>query len=188
MLRWTAFWRLSFALFLCGCASAGATFRSGVGDRLLEHPPYYAGEEISTLQPAPRIARFPVEFQRGASQAAMFDPPSGSGSSVAMLLADINAFLDSVSAAAQLPQIASAGQTAPNVYFGCARDGSDDCVERGDSVLGRRGTTMRLAVERPSGEWTTRAATLLDSAGATHALLNYTGSCSVLATADRIAG
>ena len=159
-----------FAL-LGACASAGGTFRSGVGDRFLEHPPYYAGQSLKALQPAPRIARFPVMFQRGASQSPMFDPPDGEGSSVAALVADINVYLDSLSGSPLLPAIDARGHVAPNVYFGCERDASEDCIERGDSVLGRRGTTMRLAVERPSRSWITRLSASLDSAGATHALV-----------------
>jgi hypothetical protein len=153
------------------CATTGATFRSGVGDRFLEHPPYYAGKSVAAVQPAPRIARFPVEFQRGASQSPAFDPPSGEGSSVAAFLADINAFLDSLPAGGRLPVLVGDGVVAPNVYFGCERGADDDCVERGDSALGRRGTTMRLAVERPSKAWIARLNTSLDSASASHALL-----------------
>ena len=159
------------AAVFSACATTGSTFRSGVGDRFLEHPPYYAGQSVTALQPSPRIARVPVEFQRGASQSPTFDPPSGEGSSVAAFLADINAFLDSLPATAQLTRIGAGSGTAPNVYFGCERDASNDCVERGDSVLGRSGTTMRLAVERPSSSWIERTRVLLDSAGATHALV-----------------
>ena len=155
---------------LSACATTGATFRSGVGDSFLEHPPYYAGKRVAEVQPAPRIVHFPVEFQRGASQAPMFDPASGQGSSVAALLTDINTFLDSLSGAA-LPAIGGKGHVAPNVYFGCDSDPSGDCMERGDSTLGRRGTTMKLAVARPSPEWIARLKTSLDSAGATHALV-----------------
>jgi hypothetical protein len=163
--------RLSALLLLAAvtaCASGGATFRSGVGDRFLEHPPYYAGRSVAALQPGARIARFPVEFQRGASQAANFDPVNGAGSSIAALVAEMNAFLDSLGVA---KLVAVAGETAPNVYFGCERDATNDCVERGDSVLGRRGTTMRLALERPSRGWIDRAGTVVDGASATHALL-----------------
>ena len=156
---------------LTACATTGSTFRSGVGDRQLEHAPYYAGQRVSTLQPAPRIAPFAVQFQRSASQQEVFDPASGAGSSVAMLVADMNALLDSVFAGQRLVTVAGPGLVAPNVYFGCERDASNDCVERGDSVLGRRGTTMRLAVENPSASWSARSAAVLDSAGASHALV-----------------
>lgn len=158
------------AIALGACATTGSTFRSGVGDRQLEHPPYYAGQAIGALATAPRIAAFPIEFQRGASQADIFDPASGVGSAVAALVADMNALLDSLVPGPQLAP-AARGTVAPNVYFGCQLDAANDCVERGDSVLGRRGTTMRLAVERPSTQWVADAAAQLGGAGATHALV-----------------
>ena len=159
---------LAAVVVVSGCASGGATFRSGVGDRFLEHPPYYAGAAAATLPASARIARFPVEFQRGASQAGIMDPQSGAGSAVARLVADMNAFLDSLGG----PKLAAiANALEPNVYFGCERDATNDCVERGDSALGRKGQTMRLALERPSQAWSARATALADSAGATHALV-----------------
>ena len=156
---------LFFLAAVTACASGGATFRSGVGDNFLEHPPYYAG----TVRPADaRIARFPIEFQRGASQSAVMDPQSGAGTAVARLVADMNAFLDSLGGT-KLAAIAN--ELAPNVYFGCERDASNDCVERGDSALGRKGQTMRLALERPSQAWSSAASGIADAAGATHALV-----------------
>jgi hypothetical protein len=119
----------------------------------------------------PAVARFPITWQGGASQPASFDPSDEPESPVAALLRDMNAFLDSIAGSAALPAIRGSGLVAPNVYFGCERDASEDCVERGDSVLGRQGTTMRLAVERPSPGWIARNAALLDSAGASQALV-----------------
>ena len=162
---------VGIVMLLTGCATTGSTFRSGVGDRQLEHPPYYAGQQVSAVRPAPRVVPIAVEFQRGASQAEMFDPASGVGSAVAALVADMNAMLDSIFGGRPVASIAGAGAIAPNVYFGCELDATNDCVERGDSVLGRRGTTMRLAVERPSAAWTARLASALDSAGASHGLV-----------------
>lgn len=160
---------LILAAMLAGCATTGSTFGSGVGDHQLEHPPYYAGSVSGTGTPS--IARFPITWQRGASQPASFDPSGEPGSAVAALLRDMNAFLDSVAGGVALPATSGGGLVAPNVYFGCERDAGDDCVERGDSVLGRQGTTMRLAVERPSPGWIARNALLLDSAGAMHSLV-----------------
>ena len=154
---------------LAACATTGATFRSGVGDRQLEHPPYYAGS--LSQAGVTRVARFPVVYQRGASQFTGFDPSGEPGSAIAALLAEMNGFVDSLSGSASFPVAAGAGMVPPNVYFGCDGNGGDDCVERGDSVLGRQGTTMRLAVERPSPAWITRHAMLLDSAGASHTLV-----------------
>ena len=152
-------------------ACAGATVGSGVGDRQLEHPPYYAGAPLGATQQA-RIAHYPVAYQSGASQAAIFDPAAHAGTPVAALVAEMNVFLDSLLASqVRLPAVAGTDMIAPNTYFGCERDATDDCVVRGDSVLGRRGTTMRLAVERPSASWISRSAAVMDSAGATHALV-----------------
>ena len=161
---------LSFLMImLAGCATTGATFGSGVGERQLEHPPYYAGR--TSAMDASRIARFPIAWQGGASQPAAFDPSGEPGAPVAALLREMNAFMDSVAGGRALPVVTGAGLVTPNVYFGCERDASDDCVQRGDSVLGRQGTTMRLAAERPSPGWIARNAALLDSAGASHALV-----------------
>jgi hypothetical protein len=156
-------------LLLTACATTGSTFRSGVGDRQLEHPPYYAG--VTATVDSSRLARYPVLYQRGASQAAMFDPSDASESAVAQLLREMNAFVDSILGGKALSAASGRGIVPPNVYFGCERDATDDCVERGDSALGRQGTTMRLAVERPSPEWIARHAALLDSGNASHALL-----------------
>jgi hypothetical protein len=154
---------------LSACATTGSTFGSGIGDRQLEHPPYYAGT-VAGVE-VPRLVRYPVVYQRGASQAAVFDPSGEPESPIATLLSELNAFVDSILGGTPLATSADRGDMPPNVYFGCDRDAVDDCVQRGDSVLGRRGTTMRLAVERPSPGWIARNAALLDSAGASHALL-----------------
>lgn len=162
---------IALLALLGACATTGSTFRSGVGDRQLEHPPWYAGQTVASLQSAPTIAVLPIEFQRGASQSEIFDPASGVGSAVAALLSDMNATLDSIFAGKTLVAVTGAGVVPPNVYFGCDYDATNDCVERGDSALGRQGTTMKLAVERPSASWIARHAALLDGAGASHALM-----------------
>ena len=157
------------ALLLTACATTGSTLGSGVGDRQFEHPPYYAGGTANVE--SSRLARYPILYQRGASQAAIFDPAEDSESAVADLLREMNAFVDSILGGKALSAAPGRGLVPPNVYFGCERDATDDCVERGDSVLGRRGTTMRLAVERPSPAWVARHAAMLDSSNASHALL-----------------
>ena len=46
--------------------------------------------------------------------------------------------------------------TPPDVYFGCVTDGllpSGDCDERDEGALGRNRQALRLAVGRPSREW-----------------------------------
>jgi hypothetical protein len=154
------------ALFFGGCTSTGATFRSGVGDRLIEHPPYYAGaSQEAVARDTGRIGHLPVAFQRGASQPAVFDPRDGSGSPVDALLEAMNAYLDSLGVSARLVEGRRTSAVAhrataepPDIRFGCAPDlglPGNDCAPRGDSALGRGYQTMLLAVGRPSAEWIT---------------------------------
>ena len=158
-----------FAVALLACATAGSTLNSGVGDRQLEHPPWYAGPKLSSGDVS--LVPFAIQYQRGASQAEMFDPGQEPESPVSHLLSEMTAFVDSVLGTRSVEAPVGAGLVSPNVVFGCEQDASGDCVERGDSVLGRWGTTMRLAVERPSGAWIVRNAAILDSNSSTHSLL-----------------
>ena len=142
------------------CATTGATFQSGVGDAVLAHPPYAAGSSAESIRSmAPRLGYLPVFFQRGAAQAAVFDPPDGPGSAVALLLADMNAYLDTAGVRLRMRPVPG-GEGAvgipPDVRFGCRTATGipgDECAERGDSVLGRDGQEMLLTVGRPSKEW-----------------------------------
>jgi hypothetical protein len=132
------------------CATTGATFRSGVGDAFPEHPPYYAGAPATEVAAdTARIGHLPVVYQRGASQAAVFDPKSGPGTPVGALLAEMNAYLDSLGTASgvsvrlveggRVSAVTHAATTAPpDVRFGCITAtgaAGDDCAERGDSAL-----------------------------------------------------
>lgn len=131
-----------------GCATAGSTFRSGVGDELLEDPPYYAG---ALSYPVGRVAHVPIVYQPGASQAAMFDPDARPDSPITALLAEMNAYLDSLGVSTPLPSTVRG--TAPDVRFGCDRDHFDECIRESDPAAGYGAPWMRLAVGRPSGEW-----------------------------------
>lgn len=155
---------LAVGPLLTACASTGATFRSGVGDSFPAHPPYYAGASLQRVAADPgRIGHLPIAFQRGASQAPIFDPRDGSGSPVDALLEEMNAYLDSLGVSARLVEgrrvsaVAHAATAVPpDVRFGCATElglPGNDCAERGDSALGRGNQTMHLAVGRPSTEW-----------------------------------
>src|SRR5262245_32766931 len=85
------------ALPLLGCATAGSTFRSGVGDAFLEHAPFYAGASASSTQTdTSAIGHMPVAFRRRKADMSAFDPRDGAGTPVAMLLSDLNAALDSL--------------------------------------------------------------------------------------------
>ena len=152
-----AFFRSFLLAFASACAT-GSTFRSGVGDAFPEHAPYYAGK--GRLVADARIAHAPVTFQRGASQSEIFDPKASADSPTAALVADINHYLDSLGATTALPADTPLRGVAPDVMFGCAQDARLECPDRdADSTLGRRFTTMRLAVGRPSEEWVTNART-----------------------------
>lgn len=151
--------RCLLPFLLAGCATTGATFQSGVGDSRLEHPPWAAGAQRAGIAEAfPRLGVLPVTFQRGAAQDALFDPPSGPGSAVALLLGDMNAYVASWTGADHLRPLTGleAMGTPPDVRFGCRTVGGlpgEDCAVRGDSVLGRSGQSMLLSVGRPSKAW-----------------------------------
>ncbi|HET7374771.1 MAG TPA: hypothetical protein VFJ20_15385 [Gemmatimonadaceae bacterium] len=167
-------------LLVTACATTGATFRSGVGDTFLEHPPYYAGARALSANAA-RIGHLPIAFQRGASQAPIFDPRDGSGSAVDALLGEMNAYLDSLGFSTPLVEgrrISAVAHKAtaapPDVRFGCAPEAGipgNDCAQRGDSALGRGHQTMQLAVGRPSLEWAAWMSDVLGATGTSHALV-----------------
>lgn len=148
--------------FLPGCATTGATLGSGVGDTFLEHPPYYAGQRAAP--DSVRVGHLPVAYQRGASQAPIFDP--GLSSAMQELLAAMTARLDASGATVRLVgggSVSAVSHAAtrfpPDVRFGCDTGTGfpdDDCEERDaeTTALGRRGQTMKLSVGRPSREWT----------------------------------
>jgi hypothetical protein len=156
--------RLAAALmpFVLGaCATTGATVGSGVGDAFLRRAPYYAGADAPAAGNAAVVGHLPVVYQRGATQAPIFDP-SGSDA-MAALLADMNAYLDSLQVTARLVEggrVSAVTHAAtlrpPDVQFGCVTPSGvpdDDCAVDGDTVLGRDALRMRLAVGRPSPEW-----------------------------------
>jgi hypothetical protein len=162
------------------CATTGATFNSGVGDAFPEHPPYYAGTaRVTIASDTSRLGYLPIVFQRGASQSEIFDPKSAPGTPTAALLIEMNAYLDSLVGtgvgAVRIAPPASGGTLAPpDVRFGCLTDTGapdDDCTVDAGSALGRGRQQLKLAVGRPSPEWTSRAAAAMSSAGATRALI-----------------
>ncbi|MEW5915484.1 MAG: hypothetical protein AB1762_03725, partial [Gemmatimonadota bacterium] len=167
---------------LTACATTGATFRSGVGDAFLEHPPYYAGTRMEAVAgDTTRIGHFPVAFQRGATQPAIFDPRTGRGTPMDALLNEMNAFADSLGVSVRLVEggrvsavAHAATRVPPDVRFGCIPENGvpgNDCAERGDSALGRGSQRMQLAVGRPSAEWTSWMADVTREAGAARALV-----------------
>jgi hypothetical protein len=167
---------------LAGCAGTGATFHSGVGDRYLEHPPYYAGKTLETIASDPeRIGHLPIAFQRGASEMPVFDARDGSGGPVDALLEDMNAFLDALAVSSRLVEgrrvsaVAHAVTNAPpDVRFGCAPAlgvSGNDCAERGDSVLGRGYQAMQLSVGRASRDWREWMTEVMNATSTDHAVV-----------------
>ena len=155
------------SFFLCvvtvGCATTGATFNSGVGDKFMDAPPFYAGR---TVAPESRIVLLPINYQRGSLQPATFQPDAPAGSPMAGLLADMNAYL--LTLGGMVPSSATLPGTQPDVMFGCPADPAGDCLDDTNHTGGR---LFRLAVGRPSQSWIAAASSLIDSSGADHLLV-----------------
>lgn len=157
---WAPCFLTSAFLLAGGCATTGSTFRSGVGDRVLEHPPYYAGK----MPPSDgAVALLPMAWQRGAAQEAFFDPPGGPDTPLGILLSEMNAFVDTL--VQSWPRIAPSPGTPPDVMFGCVPEPGGDC-EFGDTGSEPGHPRMLLRVGRPSPEWTAGTAASLADAGA----------------------
>ena len=157
--------------FLAACASTGATINSGVGERFLDEPPYRAGGSVA---PTANIMRLPIAYQQGAEQSAIFDPSGKPGSPMAALLAEMNAFADSLVSgrlgSSGIVAVLPSG-TPPNVQFGCVTDVLGDCADPDEAGPAVRSSSteqprMRLAVGRPSAEWIQSNAEALERAGA----------------------
>lgn len=154
---------LFLAAIAAGCATTGSTFQSGVGDRYIERPPYYAGASVDPA--AGRIGHFPILYQRGT----LFEPEGGRGTPMAALVAEMNAYLDSLGISARIRAAEPKG-TPPDVRFGCEPDITGDCVDREQESLGRTGP-LKLEVGRPSQDWIGWASGAMDSAGVARALV-----------------
>ena len=150
--RALAFW-LSSSVILAACATAGSTYQSGVGDKMIESPPYYAGAAVTPA--AIRFGHLPIRYQAGAVNPENFDPSSDPDSPMADLLEQMNRYLDSLGATVAMRPATEPPGTPIDVYFGCPRAGGiSDCEERDNSgALGRTRTYMSLLVRRPSNDW-----------------------------------
>lgn len=153
------------AVATTACATAGATYQSGVAPRTFDKPPFYAG---AAAPASAHVAHLAVRYQRGAEQAALFEPKNGKGSPAAALVAEMNAYLDSLSATTRAAVARAEIGTAPNVRFGCPVDASGDCTEEGEPNASNR--RLALEVGRPSQEWITWLDGALD-ASSDHALV-----------------
>ena len=147
-------------------ACAGSTVGSGVGDRMLEEPPYYAGRLVPIAERS--LAVMPIGYQRGAAQSPIFEPEGDAGSPLAALLDEMNAYLaDSLDVGVALAGGTTLPGTAVDVMFRCVTDTFEDCAFPEDGS----DPQMRLAVARPSQEWATALAASLEQAGAAYALM-----------------
>ena len=156
------------ALVFAAVACAGSTLGSGVGDAYLERPPFYAGAPVTSQG---RIGHLPIAYQRGTTQESMFEPANESGSPIAALLRDMNAYLDSLGVSVRVAVSPSMSGRVPDVMFSCETTPDGECATADEGMLGDREEKMRLAVARPSAEWTAWLGSALDAAGASRALL-----------------
>lgn len=158
---------LSSLMLAAGACATGSTYKSGVGDKFLEHPPYYAG--IAPASDTGSIGYLPVAYQRGATQPPIFEPSANSGA-IAAFLADLTAYLDSLGVTTRVETVPRG--TPPDVRFSCETGtAADDECATGDGALGRDDIVMKLAVGRPSPDWVTNAAAALDSSRAASLLV-----------------
>lgn len=168
---------LAVLAIVASCASAGMP-PSGIVDRDFSHAPYYSGgaesggEAGATVTEVANTGHLPIAYQRGATQAPVFDP-SGSGP-MAELLAAMNAFVDSLGINVPLvdggggPHDPAPGRGAPDVRFGCASETGppgDPCGAAQSPFRLNPGRTMRLVVFGPSREWITWSQEAMDRAG-----------------------
>ena len=145
------------------CAT-GSTLRSGVGDRILEHPPFYAS--APTVPDTGRIGHFAIGYQRGATQEAQFDPAADRGTPLGALQEEMSRYLDSLLPdTLLLTGTESAPGTPPDVRFSCEADPLGDCIVDTSRALGRGDIRMRLAVGRPSNDWVAWTGPRMASAG-----------------------
>lgn len=152
------------AFGIAGCA--GSTYRSGVGDRMFERPPYYAGRGVPA--DSSRTAHLPVSYQRDESTDAVFSSDAFSRE-MAALLGEMNVYLDSLGVTVLLRPAEPAPGTPPDVRFGCETDAAGDCIMDEAHDPGR--PQLWLSVARPSERWVVWLGELLEGAGATTALV-----------------
>ena len=155
-------------LVLLTAACAGSTLGSGVGDAYLERPPFYAGAPVT---PGGPIGHLGIGYQRGATQPPMFEPANESGSPIAALLREMNAYLDSLGVGVRVAVPATIPGRAPDVMFSCETTPDGECAGADEGVVGDRDEKMRLAVARPSDEWAAWLSSALGTASAARALL-----------------
>ena len=157
---------IALAVLTAACASAGASYKSGVAPTSFDKPPFYAGADVPNVA---GVAHLPIRYQRGAEQGAQFDPKGATGSPAAALVAEMNAYLDSIGASVKITPVSAEVGSAPDVHFGClpAMIGGD-CLGDGEETGNHE---LELSVGRPSPDWIGWLGTALDSTSHDKALL-----------------
>lgn len=164
-MRFRIVFRLAVMAMTASCATAGATYKSGVAPKSFDKPPFYTGAVVTADT---RAAHLPIRYQRGAEQPANHEPRDAAGSPAANLVAEMNAFLDSLSLSAKVsPKSAEVG-TAPDVHFGCDPALIGDCLGENEENANRR---LQLSVGRPSQEWIGWFGSTLESEGHDRAIM-----------------
>lgn len=155
---------------LTGCVRTTATAGGPVREAYLSQAPHYASTATGSAMPAVPIGVLPVTFQKHSIR-PVFDPPSGPGSALSLLIADMDAYLDTL---AREPGVAFAplrGEAGPNVVatpgaaqapdvrFGCALTADlsiFDCPPTWNIANSgiRPLPPTRLSVAPASPEWT----------------------------------
>jgi hypothetical protein len=153
------------ALVAQGCASGG--LRTGIGPQSFRRAPYYSGR-AATAGP---VAWLPVTYQRGGAQPPSFDPRGGAAMNA--LLADMNAYLDSLMDGPRIDVPSPAPGTPPDVRFACAMDAAGDCLAENDepSSPAEQARSMTLSVDGASGPFRTWLGSALSGGGASHAVM-----------------
>ena len=130
-------------------------------------PPYYSGRGVSSQT----VAWFPIAYQRGANQPPVFDPSVGS--EMQALLAEMNAYLDSLMSGPRIELPSTAPGAPPDVRLACAMDFAGDCLDADDepSTPAERPRSMTLHVERGSRDFRRWLGPVLSRAGASHAVM-----------------
>ena len=153
---------IALAVLAAACASAGASYNSGVAPTYFKKPPFYAGASVPNVS---GVAHLPIRYQGGDTR---FQPAGTAGSPTAALVDQMNAYLDSIATSAKLLPTATEVGTAPDVHFGCDEASGADCVPGMDENPDHR---LKLWVGRPSSDWIGWIGRALDGASHDKALL-----------------
>lgn len=153
------------ALVVQGCA--GGALRPGLGAQSFTRAPYYSGRSAA----AGSVAWMPISYQRGGAQAAVFDPSGGQD--MQALLADMNAYLDSLMDGPRLTVPSPPPGSPPDVHFACAMDVAGDCLDVEDepSNPAEQSRSMTLSVDRASGPFAAWVRSALAEANAARAVM-----------------